>query len=266
MKNNGIIYLIISVTAVFFTALFVLMPDRKTDSEEITITVMNSGTVTTTQTTNVTTAMSYTTIYTTTKITVVAETAVSSISTNTEPVISSTEPVEVIPEQVCIDINTADMQELMKLDGIGEVTAYEIISYREQNGGFRNIEEIINVYGIGEAKFQHIRDYIYVENPIYDSEEEIPEETAEPETEPEIIPEETEPPEITLADVAPININTAGIELLVLLPHVNEQIAQDIITLRESIGGFSNVYEILYVDKLEQKQVAELVEFVTVGQ
>ncbi|MDE5556897.1 MAG: helix-hairpin-helix domain-containing protein [Ruminococcus sp.] len=278
MNKSGIIYLFISMAVVLGTALFVLMPENTFPTDELTITVMNTmpiisaQTTETLQTTWCTTVYEKTTFYSTVTekvTTAVSETTFSSFSPNTEPVTTSTEPAETVTEQVSeeifIDINVADVQELMKLNGIGEVIAGEIVNYREQNGGFANIEEIMNVYGIGEAKFENIRDYIYVQNPVYYVEE-VPEEIPEPETEPEFFQEEEPPTEITLADIAPININTASIEELILLPNVNEQIAQDIITLRESIGGFSHVYELLYIEKLEQKQVAELEEFVTVGQ
>lgn len=261
MNKNGIICLIISIIVVLGTAVFVLLPDNKNAGDEITLTVISTETVIPVAEENVTTTLA-TPEYITTKYTAVAETALSSISTNAEPEITSTEPVTTVCEEVYININTADIDELMKINGIGEVTASEIISYREQNGGFRNIEEIMNVYGIGEAVFGHICRYIYVENPVYDIEEYVTEEI----TEQELFIETESEPEITLENVAPININTAGIELLVLLPNVNEQIAQDIITLREQLHGFSHVYELLYIEKLEQKQIAELEEFVTVGQ
>lgn len=260
--NKNIIYLIVSVIAVLCTAWLVIPENNKSSDDEITVTVMNRNTVVSGTAETTTTYVSYTNTSIATEYTSVAETSVSSISTNTEPVKTSYEPVTTVYEEVYVNINTADIEELMKIDGIGEVTATEIINYREQNGGFRNIEEIMNVYGIGEAKFGHICDFIYVDNPVYHDEEDVTEESAEPETVPET---ETEP-EIILEDVAPVNINTAGIELLVLLPHVDEQIAQDIITLREQLNGFSNIYELLYIEKLEQKQVSEMEEFVTVGQ
>ena len=61
-----------------------------------------------------------------------------------------------------VDINTAGVEELMKLEGIGEKRAADIISYRETMGGFNSIEELMNVSGIKEAVFNRIKDKIYV--------------------------------------------------------------------------------------------------------
>lgn len=61
-----------------------------------------------------------------------------------------------------ININTATQDELDKLSGIGNTTANKIIEYREKNGGFKTKEDIMKVSGIGEAKFQKIKDDIEV--------------------------------------------------------------------------------------------------------
>lgn len=61
-----------------------------------------------------------------------------------------------------ININKADIQELQKISGIGESLANRIISYREENGKFSSVEDIKNVSGIGEKKFENIKDQIVV--------------------------------------------------------------------------------------------------------
>ena len=61
-----------------------------------------------------------------------------------------------------ININTASIAELQKLPRIGEVVAKRIIDFREENGKFKRIEEIMKVKGIGEKTFMNIKDLITV--------------------------------------------------------------------------------------------------------
>ncbi|MDR2899650.1 MAG: ComEA family DNA-binding protein [Clostridiales bacterium] len=62
-----------------------------------------------------------------------------------------------------VNINSADATTLMSLPGIGEVTAQNIIDYREQNGGFKSIEEIKNVPRIGDTIYTGISSKISIE-------------------------------------------------------------------------------------------------------
>lgn len=61
-----------------------------------------------------------------------------------------------------ININTATQTELETLPGIGPSTAVKIINYREQQGKFKSVEDIKNVSGIGDSKFNKIKDLIRV--------------------------------------------------------------------------------------------------------
>lgn len=61
-----------------------------------------------------------------------------------------------------ININTADLDTLQQIPGVGPVTAEKIISYREENGLFKSIEEITNVSGIGEKTYEKLRDQICI--------------------------------------------------------------------------------------------------------
>jgi len=63
-----------------------------------------------------------------------------------------------------ININTASIEQLITLNNIGESRARNIIAHREERGGFRNIEELMNVTGIGESIFNGLRDSVTVGN------------------------------------------------------------------------------------------------------
>lgn len=66
----------------------------------------------------------------------------------------------VIESNGLININLADINELQKITGIGQVKAESIIEYREKNGGFKSIDEVKNVDGIGEKTFEKIKEKI----------------------------------------------------------------------------------------------------------
>ncbi len=69
----------------------------------------------------------------------------------------------VIPETKkveLISINSAGLEKLMTLPGIGRSTAEKIIAYREENGSFYSLEDLMNVKGIGKKKFEKIRGFI----------------------------------------------------------------------------------------------------------
>lgn len=61
-----------------------------------------------------------------------------------------------------VNLNTADANELATLDGIGPVIAARIIAYREEHGGFRSVDELTAIQGIGDKKLAAIRDQVTV--------------------------------------------------------------------------------------------------------
>jgi competence protein ComEA len=61
-----------------------------------------------------------------------------------------------------VNLNTATTSQIATLPGIGEKAAQRIVEYREKNGGFKKIEELMNVKGIGEKSFLKLKPLVTV--------------------------------------------------------------------------------------------------------
>jgi competence protein ComEA len=62
-----------------------------------------------------------------------------------------------------VNVNTATVEELQLLPGIGETRARAIVAAREQRGGFKSVDELVAVKGIGEASLARLRPFLRVE-------------------------------------------------------------------------------------------------------
>ena len=67
-----------------------------------------------------------------------------------------------VAEDQRIELNLADEKQLQELPGIGPALSTAIVLWREEHGGFRSVEELQNVPGIGEKTLAGLRDYVYV--------------------------------------------------------------------------------------------------------
>lgn len=70
---------------------------------------------------------------------------------------------KIVPAEKSINLNSAKVSDLTALPGIGEKTANKIIEYRNEIKKFKNINELLNVKGIGESKLRKIKKYIFID-------------------------------------------------------------------------------------------------------
>jgi comEA protein len=97
---------------------------------------------------------------------IIACAVITAFTINTQPQYIHFTPVQTTTADVdveLININTATLGQLQTLPGIGEEMALRIVEYRERFGHFVFIEEIMKVSGIGQGRFERIRDYIYAD-------------------------------------------------------------------------------------------------------
>lgn len=82
------------------------------------------------------------------------------------PSINDEQDVEYLLSEISsggkVNINTAKLEELQNIPGVGPSIAQAILDYRNENGKFRNIEDIKNVSGVGESKYKKMEEYIKV--------------------------------------------------------------------------------------------------------
>ena len=89
----------------------------------------------------------------------------------TLPAPAGASPVQQKPSEAkaapaqAVNINTAPAEQLESLPGVGPKTAARIVEYRQKNGGFKKVEELMNVRGIGEKAFLKIKNQLTVTPP-----------------------------------------------------------------------------------------------------
>lgn len=161
-----------------------------------------------------------------------------------------------------ININTATSRQLQELSGIGEAKAAAIIEYREMNGGFSDVRELLNVNGIGEGIFENIRDYLTVGDAppkkTTSAETSKPPSTSSTPSTPSTAP--TDPAQIPV-----VNINTASLEELQQLPGIGSTKAMYIVQYRSVYGDFADINEIKNVNGIGEGVFAEIRDYITVG-
>jgi competence protein ComEA len=84
------------------------------------------------------------------------------VPTQSTAAASNAKPAKAAPAPASVNLNTATAKELEALPGVGPATAARILEYRQKQGGFKKIEDLMNVRGIGEKIFLNLKPLIVV--------------------------------------------------------------------------------------------------------
>lgn len=200
-----------------------------------------------------------------------SEESVLSSSSDTDEQTSSAEP----PPDFPLDINSAELEQLLYIDGIGEKTAQKIIDFRSERT-ITSIDMLIEIDGIGEKTIETLKKYLYVESGVYIPY--VPDDSSaggrgeqtqsQPQAEEAVVIIEEESPEDEPFDDEPtysyVNINTADASEIASALLISYELAQEIVGLREQIGYFSSIDELELLDSFSKLDVAVICEYVII--
>jgi competence protein ComEA len=163
-----------------------------------------------------------------------------------------------------LDLNRASHVELLQLQGVGENLARRIEAYRHEHGGFRSVDELRRVSGIGPVLLEKLRPLVFVEE--YEEEEgeglDKPQPAAPPRKEAMPVKPAKSGKEAKLGD--PIDVNRASAEELQKLPGIGPKIAERILEARRK-EPFKTVGDLRKVPGIGPKTLERLRPHVTVG-
>ncbi|XP_072880140.1 endonuclease/exonuclease/phosphatase family domain-containing protein 1 [Hemitrygon akajei] len=142
----------------------------------------------------------------------------------------------ILVNQERLNINTATEEELMTLPGVNRMVAQNIVEYRECIGGFKKVEDLALVSGIGAAKLEQVKLEICVASSrSFGSTQHSPSSTRR------------EPYSETLSSASRVNVNLATVAQLMSLRGISDEVARNIVSYRKERGPFETVDDLAKV-------------------
>lgn len=177
------------------------------------------------------------------------------------------------------DINLVTAEQLMQIDGIGEVTARMILDYRNAVGVIRNLDMLLEIDGIGEATLEKLKGYLYVADKDYIPATSVTTQALSTTTTSETVTTTIKSSDTvsttstskatsrtTTTTAAPqmkkVNINTASARELSEGLLIDIELAEDIVELRTNIQYFVNDLELLYVEGFSKEMLVERRQYI----
>jgi competence ComEA-like helix-hairpin-helix protein len=128
---------------------------------------------------------------------------------------------EPLPEKefIKVDINTADIENLKSIPGIGDFYAKKIIEYREELGGYTDTKQLLEIWKFDDEKYEQVSESIILSE----------------------------------GNIKPIDINTCTIDELKNHPYISYKVANSIVKMRMANGNYSTVEDILESKLIDQE-------------
>jgi len=174
-----------------------------------------------------------------------------------------------IPEEIKIDINTADVEEFTEIPGVSKRLAEKIVRLRTDMEGFKSFEDLLNVYGITRKKLARIMPFIKLTHPSSGkhfkpepSHFNKPSSKNETKNQAKIKKEKASNKKIS-PENNKININSASIEELIKLKGIGKGMAKRIIEYRKK-QKFNSIEDIMNVRGIGRKKFEKLKKFIKV--
>lgn len=190
----------------------------------------------------------------------------SSSSSRTKKLTESEEDEDEYYPDFPLELNSATAKDLTYINGIGEALAQRIVEYA-RTFGFYDVDELLNVRGIGESKLAEIRPYVYVDTsglpPKPDESETTSETTATTSTTTESSEPDTDT-STSKPEIYRVNLNTCTVQDLMQLPGIDEELANNIIELRNKIGYFAKIEEIGFAEGMTLSIMAGIMDYIYV--
>jgi competence protein ComEA len=158
-----------------------------------------------------------------------------------------------------IDLNRAGQAELLQLPGVGPHLAQRIKDYRDAHGGFRDVDELTGVEGVGPATLERLRPWVEVRDEDIGEESERPVRAVLPKGKPS-----AKAPAKAEKLAGRVNVNQATAEELQALPGIGSKMAQHILEEREK-RPFQSVDDLRRVPGIGPKRLEQLRPYVTAG-
>ena len=151
------------------------------------------------------------------------------------------------------DLNLAEAADLLRVEGIGETLAEDIVAYRSEIGGFVRRSQLTEISGIGETLMERIMQEFEIEG-------ELPPETTAAETASTSITETTRAETTEKAPPVPMDLNAIGREELLAVPEMTGELADRILEFREHAGKIVSIYELTVLDGIDREWVRRVLK------